>query len=135
MQSYTVPQGQELIGQNGKLNPNATLGRVISYKGNDYFITPDDWMDATYKNSLRQEYTVSASGATERSSYYASVNYLDNDGITPQSTYKRMTARLNADYQLKSWLKMGMNMTYGHYDRDMDVCHGHDGSYLSALHP
>ena len=125
---YTVPQGQELIGQNGKLNPNATLGRVISYKGNDYFITPDDWMDATYKNSLRQEYTVSASGATERSSYYASVNYLDNDGITPQSTYKRMTARLNADYQLKPWLKMGMNMTYGHYDRDMVSNDGEGGS-------
>jgi len=30
---YTVPDGQFLIGQNGKLNPNATLGRVVNYKG------------------------------------------------------------------------------------------------------
>ena len=29
---YTVPDGQFLIGQNGKLNPNATLGRVVNYK-------------------------------------------------------------------------------------------------------
>ena len=32
---YTVPDGQFLIGQNGKLNPNATLGRVVNYKGRD----------------------------------------------------------------------------------------------------
>ena len=40
---YTVPDGQFLIGQNGKLNPNATLGRVTNYKGRDYLLTPDDW--------------------------------------------------------------------------------------------
>ncbi|KDS55903.1 tonB-dependent Receptor Plug domain protein, partial [Bacteroides uniformis str. 3978 T3 i] len=42
---YTVPDGQFLIGQNGKLNPNATLGRVVNYKGRDYLLTPDDWED------------------------------------------------------------------------------------------
>ena len=30
---YTVPEGQALIGTNGKLNPNATLGRKIIYNG------------------------------------------------------------------------------------------------------
>lgn len=115
---YNVPVGQTLIGQNGKLNPNATLGNVISYNGNDYMLTPDNWIDATYKTSMRQEYTVSASGASDRSTFYASINYLDNEGITPQSNYERFTARLNADYQLKPWIKLGMNMTYGHSDMD-----------------
>lgn len=125
---YNVPEGQTLIGQNGKLNPNATLGNVISYNGNDYYLTPDDWIRATYKTSLRQEYTVSASGATDRSSFYASTNYLENEGITPQSNYKRLTARINADYQLKSWIKLGMNMTYGHYKRDIVDNDGDEGS-------
>ena len=40
---FTVPEGQYLIGQNGKLNPYATLGRVVNYKGRDYLLTPDDW--------------------------------------------------------------------------------------------
>ena len=130
---YNVPEGQTLIGSNGKLNPNATLGNVITYKGNEYLLTPDNWMDATYKTSLRQEYTVSASGASERSTFYASVNYLNNDGITPQSNYERMTARVNADYQLKSWLKLGMNMSYGHYKRDMVAGDGDDGSSGTCL--
>ena len=115
---YNVPEGQSMIGQNGKLNPNATLGNIINYNGTDYYLTPDNWIDATYKTSLRQEYTVSASGASERGTFYASANYLKNEGITPESGYDRMTARLNADYQLKSWLKLGVNMTYGHRKLD-----------------
>ncbi len=125
---YNVPEGQTLIGQNGKLNPNATLGNVISYNGKDYYLTPDNWIDATYKTSLRQEYTVSASGASERGTFYASANYLKNEGITPQSNYERLTARINADYQLKSWAKLGMNMTYGHFKRDIVDNDGDAGS-------
>ena len=125
---YTVPDGQTLIGTNGKFNPNATLGRKFTYKGNEYYITPDNWTDATYKASLRQEYTISASGASERGTFYASANYLKNEGITPQSNYERFTARINADYQLKSWLKVGMNMTYGHSDRDVVDGDGDGGS-------
>ena len=33
LNTYTVPEGQYLIGTNGKLNPNATLGAMINYKG------------------------------------------------------------------------------------------------------
>ena len=49
---YTVPEGQALIGTNGKLNPNATLGRKIIYNGQEYWLTPDDWIDEAYQLSL-----------------------------------------------------------------------------------
>lgn len=67
---YNVPESQMMIGQNGKMNPNATLGRVITYGGEQYMLTPDDWEDAVYNTGLRQEYTVSANGATDRSNFY-----------------------------------------------------------------
>ncbi len=35
---YTVPDRQNLIGSNGKINPNATLGRVYNYQGQDFII-------------------------------------------------------------------------------------------------
>lgn len=125
---YNVPAGQVMIGTNGKLNPNATLGNIITYQGNEYLLTPDDWTDATYKTSLREEYTVSASAASDRGTFYTSVNYLNDKGITPQSNYERFTARVNADYQLKPWLKVGMNMSYGHSNRDIVDGDGDDGS-------
>ncbi|MBQ4631917.1 MAG: TonB-dependent receptor [Prevotella sp.] len=115
---YDVPEGQYLIGMNGKLNPNATLGRHFTYNGQEYTLMPDDWNDAVYNNSLRQEYSVTANATTDRSSFYASVNYLDNEGITPNSQYDRLTGRLKADYQVKPWLKVGGNFSYTHFEAD-----------------
>ena len=71
---YTVPEGQNLIGTNGKINPNATLGRLINYKGQDYWMVPDDYMDEAYNSSLRQEYNLNVTAGNEKSSFYASVN-------------------------------------------------------------
>ena len=113
---YNVPDGQFLIGTNGKLNPNATLGNLVNYKGTDYYLTPDNWLDEAYKSSLRQEYNLAINGGTDRSSFYASLSYLDNEGITANSDYERFTGRLKADYQVKNWLKVGANMSYTHYD-------------------
>ena len=122
---YTLPQGAALIGTDGKLNPNATLGRLV----NGYWITPDDWTDETYNNSLRQEYAVTATGSTDKGTFYASANYLSNDGITVASDYQRFTGRLKADYQIKPWIKVGGNLSYGHYNRNYL---GDDGQSTSS---
>lgn len=113
---WTYPDGQVLIGQNGKLNPNATLGRIVTYNGEDYLVTPDDWEDVGTRTGFRQEYNISASGATEKSSFYLSLGYLDNEGITDASDLKRLTTRLRADYQVKKWLKLGGNVAYTRFD-------------------
>ena len=115
---YTVPDGQYLIGQNGKLNPYATLGRVVNYNGKDYLLIPDDIMDLSTRTGLRQEYNFSVSAANEKSSFYASLGYLGNEGITENSDYKRLSARLRADYQAKKWLKIGGNMSYARFDQN-----------------
>ena len=113
---YSVPEGQYMIGTNGKLNPNATLGNVVNYNGQDYMLLPDDWTDAAYKTGLRQEYSLTATAGTDKSSFFASFNYLSNEGISPNSDYERIAGRLKADYQLTDWLKIGANMGYTHFD-------------------
>jgi len=113
---YTVPAGQFLIGENGKLNPDATLGRVVSYRGQDYYLIPDKWLDYAYKNSDRKEYNVSISTGNDKSSFYASAGYLDNTGITTNSDYQRFVSRLKADYQVKPWMKIDANMSYTHFN-------------------
>ena len=113
---WDYPEGQYLIGQDGKLNPNATLGRVIEYKGNKYTITPDDWEDVGTRTGVRQEYNLSVSASSEKTNFYASLGYLNNQGITENSDFKRFTGRLRADYQAKKWLKIGGNMSYTRFD-------------------
>ena len=134
---YEVPAGQSLIGTNGKLNPNATLGRKFNYEGQDYYLTPDDWMDELYDPSFRQEYNISIAGATEKSNMFASFGFLDNTGITEGSHMTRWTARLRADYQAKKWLKVGANMNYTHFNWDgassMNEGDGSTGDVFSTV--
>ncbi len=113
---YTIPEGQMAIGINGKLNPNATLGRTVTYNGEDYYLTPDKWEDQGTRTGIRQEYNFSISGSGEKSTFYISLGYLDNEGITEGSDLKRLNARLRADYQAKEWMKVGANLSYIRFD-------------------
>ena len=108
---YSVPTGQYLIGSNGKLNPNATMGNVV----NGNYLQADDWLDYAFQNGFRQEYNATVTQSTGKTNMYASFGYLDNEGITAKSDYERITARLKADSQILPFLKVGANMNYSHY--------------------
>ena len=114
-QVFTVPEGSQFIGINGKVNPAATLGRRIVYGGEEYYIRPDNWIDEAFHNSLRQEYNLSIGGSTDKTSVYASLGYLSNQGVVDNSDMERITARVKVDYDAKSWLKMGVNATYSRF--------------------
>ena len=113
-QVYTIPDGERLVGTNGKLNPNAKLGYV---NGNGYTLYPDNWYNELFKsNNFRQEYNLSVSGSTDKITYFASGSFLDDSGIIENSNFRRATGRINVDYQAKKWLKIGTNMGYSHAD-------------------
>ena len=132
-----VPQGQTLIGTNGKINPNAKLGNVIG----DFLVTPDDWSDYAYRNGNRNEYTFTVSGSEGKINYFSSLSYLNDEGITEKSDFKRLAARLKADYQAKKWLKTGVNMSYTNYESNTMSNNGNDSStgniwaYTSQIAP
>ncbi len=123
-QIFTVPEGQKLIGNNFKINPAATLG----YDDGKYYYTPDNWYDEVFHDSFRQEYNVSVNGNKNGLNYYASVGYLNDGGIVNNSDYTRYTARINADYQAKPWLKFTTSMSYAHSDSQSPNSGGDYGS-------
>lgn len=109
---YTVPTGEYLIGMNGKLNPNATLG----YSDGRNYYTPDNWDKATFSNNMRQEYNASISGGTNVLDYYGSFNYLDDEGVINRSSLRRYAMRFNTNYQINPWVKVGANLAYTYSD-------------------
>ncbi len=131
-QSFRYPANEYFIGRNGKVNPAAVPGNTVRYNGQEYFITPDNWLDETYHRSLRQEYNVSVSNSTASTNFYASIGYLKNEGIIDNTDYERFTGRLSADTQVKSWLKVGANMAYAHTDNN---AMSSDGSASSVVNP
>lgn len=123
-QTYTIPEGQYAIGRNGKFNPAATEGYVMG----DHLLKSDDWADELYRNGVRQEYTLSVAGAQDKMSFYASMSYLNNQGIVEKSDHERLSGRLKADYQAKDWLKLGANMSYTKFEYNSLGNNGVDGS-------
>ncbi|WP_277045757.1 SusC/RagA family TonB-linked outer membrane protein [Prevotella multiformis] len=109
---FTVPNGEQLIGADGRMNPHATLGRVIDYNGKRYTILPDDWQGLAFRNGLRKEYDISLTGGSDKMQYYLSLGYLNNEGIAYNSDFKRITVRSKADYEAFKWLKVGTNMNF-----------------------
>ena len=141
-QVYTIPDGQYLIGRNGKLNPYATLG----YSDGDYYYTPDNWSDEMFQSNLRQEYNLSVSGGSDKLSYYLSASYLNDEGIIENSGFERISTRMNVDYQAKKWLKLGVNLSYsnvtsrspGDQDTDAATSSGNAffvGNFIAPIYP
>lgn len=115
--TYKVPEKENLVLENGRLNPHATLGNVV--KGVDengkpfnYLITPDDWYALAYRPSLRQEYNLTVAKGNDNSNIYFSMGYLDNVGVMDNTDFKRITSRLKADWAAKDWLNFNTNITY-----------------------
>ena len=107
---FNIPNGELLIGENGRINPNATVGRIYE---NDYWLQPDDWYDELFDNgNMRQEYNVNISGASDKMNYYFSAGYLDDSGIIAGSGFSRGSTRLKADYQVTKFFKVGANLAY-----------------------
>lgn len=69
------------------------------------------WEFFTQNTTPIQNYQFSASGGGEKSTYYFGVGYFNQAGILPNSSYERITLRLNNDYKMTDWLKIGSNLT------------------------
>lgn len=134
-QVYNVPEGQTLIGDNGRLNPAATLGRVYNYAGQDYMLLPDDWKKEGIRDGFRQEYNVSVNGSTGDATIYFGLGYLGNEGLTYGSQYDRYSGRLKMDYQVRPWLKVGANVNYTHHDSDSQTGAFSAAHNISPIYP
>ena len=69
-----------------------------------------NWMDAVFnKSALLQSHELAVSGADEKSNYYISLGYYNQDGTAVGSMFERYSMRANFDRKAASWLKVGSN--------------------------
>lgn len=90
----------EIVLTDGTLNPNATL----------LYADDLDWRKPLVRTGQRGDYSMSYSGATEKSDYYASLGYLSEKGYVIRSDFKRINGRVNINTKPLSWFKTGLNI-------------------------
>lgn len=80
-------------------------------QANNYNGTDTDWFDVVFAPSWNQKHTMTFQGGNNQGNFFTSINYVNNDGIVrgDKDVYKRLSAQLNADYNIKKWLQVGTN--------------------------
>ena len=73
-----------------------------------------DWFDQTINPGTRMEYNLSASGATDKSDYYFSVGYLDENGYLKTSGFNRLSGRASVNVKPTTYMKLGLNLNATH---------------------
>src|SRR5690606_317052 len=69
-----------------------------------------DWQEELFRNALISNHQLSLSGGNERSKYYASLGYLDQEGIMVSSGIKKYNVLLNLDITPSDKLKFGIRL-------------------------
>jgi TonB-linked SusC/RagA family outer membrane protein len=75
-----------------------------------------NWMGEIFNPAPIQKHRVSVDGGDEKSSYFFSLSYTNQDGIIggDKSNFTRYSTMLNLDSKATNWLTVGARMSYTH---------------------
>src|SRR5690606_23101616 len=66
-----------------------------------------DWADVLFQTGSDQNYTVSLTGASDKSNFYVSGNYYRQDGVRIDNSFERFALRVNSDFNLGERFRVG----------------------------
>lgn len=78
-----------------------------------------DWQDELFNSAPMMKNQLSLSGGTEKTTYYLSGEYLDQDGVASGSGFKRYSFRTNIDSRPRTWLTLGVNLAVNQTDEKL----------------
>ncbi|HEY4110280.1 TonB-dependent receptor [Puia sp.] len=89
-----------------------------------------DWFHEIFKPAPWQQHSISASGSTDRSSYYFSFNYLNQEGTLIDTYSKRYAVRANTVFNVKNHIRVGEN-AYIFYKDNPQITNQNEGNAIS----
>ena len=93
-----------------------------------------DWQDLLFRRAKIQNYSLSATGGSEKARYALSGTYFQQDGIIVGTNFERFTLRANGDVQIGKMLKIGNSIALTHTsDRQVTTNNGEYGTVQQML--
>lgn len=130
---------QEAITQTMEMDNTFTQGNVQEMLDDGTWDgkSSTDWIAAAFTPSPMQHHTVTFQTANDKSSILSSLSYLDDNGIVigDKDRYKRISVLVNADYQVKPWMKVGINANFSRTDSSTITDGSANSSYASMIAP
>ena len=94
-----------------------------------------DWFNEYFNPSWSTQHTLTFQGGNDMGHYFAALNYVNEDGIIKgdKDLYKRLSAQLNADYNLTDWLEVGNNISLEQYSTKSVSQQGYGSAFESLM--
>lgn len=106
-----------------------------SLKNANYDGTDTDWFNEYFNPSWSTQHTLTFQGGNNAGHYFAALNYVNQDGIIKgdKDLYKRLSAQLNADYNLTDWLQVGNNISIEKWETKSVSQQGYGSAFESLM--
>ena len=92
-----------------------------------------NWQDELFRTATMYNHQLSFSGEKDGTRFYTSLNYFDQEGIVLNSDFNRLAMRLNVDSNIKSWLKIGNNLSISKSSQQVVRNDDRGGLVMNAL--
>ncbi|HMH20852.1 MAG TPA: TonB-dependent receptor [Puia sp.] len=69
-----------------------------------------NWQNALFRRTSLQKHSLSLSGGSEKTTFFLSGEYFNQQGVAQGSGFTRGSVRINLENKAKSWLKLGLNL-------------------------
>ena len=154
----TVTYTGKFTNQNYTRRPLMNRDEVIKYVGLEYIDDPNymssriadydykhpyyangvidtDWIGAYLEPTWSQQHALTLSGGNKNGHFFASLNYVNNNGVVKgdRDVYTRLTAQINADYQLFKWLQVGTTNSIEKWSTKSVSQRGYSSSFESVI--
>ncbi len=73
----------------------------------EFRLADTNWQDFVYRSALKQQYSLSARGGNEKTTFFVSGRYVDDEGIIAGSDFRQYGLRLNLDHRLSDDVGVG----------------------------
>jgi TonB-linked SusC/RagA family outer membrane protein len=99
-------------------NKNLVAARLRTQEERDNYLAGNeiDWVDEVLRIAPIQNYNLSMSGKSDRSNYYVSASYTNEQGIQLNDEFSRITLHSNDESKITDWLTVGLNTSYSMRD-------------------
>lgn len=90
------------------------------------------WFDEVTRSAPMQSHQISANGGTDKGTFSIGLNYFDQDGVFPNTNYKRYLLRANTQFNPQPFLRIGENLQISVEERLGNDNKGEGGAWAQS---
>ena len=105
------------VATNQEANPASISDYITITEGNNLANGKTiDWQEELIQTAPTQNYVASISGNTDRTNYYISASYFQQEGIVENDDFDRLTGRINLTTKVTDWFKVSVKTSFANLD-------------------